>query len=139
MKVWFKNKRWYAGIACLAILLNALAPTLSHALAANQVRSDSGSWNQICWADSHHASALQASTDASAISADDSTHHSPTPGIQHCPFCSLHAGQFALPAPTALIALPPAPASAAAPNPQWAAHHPFLWTSAHPRAPPAQL
>lgn len=113
-------------IAVLAILVAALAPSISHALAGK----NGTDWIEVCSA-----------AGAKWINADDETgNKSPVPSGGHpfedCAYCSLHAKAIAIPAaPTAAVPFfrpghgRPI-AFLAAPRTLHA------WVSAQPRAPP---
>lgn len=111
-------------IACLAMLLNALTPSLSHALAA----SGRGGWIEVCSA----AGKQYVAAPAVPSPADTSLHQ-----LAHCPFCLTHAGSFALPAPQLVHfpvlsghdRYPPLPPAAALPV--------LPWRGAQPRGPPS--
>lgn len=114
----------YLWIACLAMLLNALTPSLSHALAA----SGRGGWVEVCSA----AGKQYVAAPAVPSPTDTSLHQ-----LAHCPFCLPHAGSFALPAPQ-LFHLPvlsghdlygPLPHATALPV--------LPWLGARPRGPPS--
>lgn len=128
-------------IAMLAILLNALVPSISHALAG--AGGQAGTW-EICRADGKRYSlydapsgpafaAFAAANDAPGAPAKESQF---TAG-EHCAYCLPHAGDFALPATVG------AAAGVFGQHP----HHPFLfyrsprpltaWSAARPRGPPA--
>ncbi|MGB7480947.1 MAG: DUF2946 domain-containing protein, partial [Burkholderiaceae bacterium] len=94
MKGFFQHRRWHAWIACLAILLNALAPSLSHALASPAPRA--AVWEEIC---SAHGAATSADDPADSIP----EHAQASP---HCPFCAPHGGHAALPPPAVSLLLP---------------------------------
>lgn len=111
-------------IACFAVLFAALAPSISHAVAASR----GADWAEICGIG---GAKLVTPDDA----ADPLTHASAH--LEHCPFCATHAASFALPPSTgALIALIDTQET-----------HPFLflqsprplsiWIAAQSRAPPA--
>ncbi|CDG83149.1 putative uncharacterized protein [Janthinobacterium agaricidamnosum NBRC 102515 = DSM 9628] len=118
----------HAWIACLAILFSALAPSISHALAAAASGGRGPVLAEICSADGVQYASLS-----------DSGHPGPDTAMdmQHCPYCATHAGSFAL--------LPPSLARFSAigghdvypvlfydpPQPL------FSWTAARPRGPPA--
>ena len=113
-------------IAVLAILMAALAPSISHALGAK----NGASWIEVC-----------TSVGAKWVQPDgSSTDQAPASGdvhpFEHCPYCSLHANAIAIPA--APVGLSPAlslsdllpTAFLAAPRTLYA------WVTAQPRAPP---
>lgn len=114
-------------IAVLAILMAALAPSISHALGTR----NAASWLEVC-------SAAGAKWVNAGGDTDDK---SPVPSgahpLEHCPYCSLHANAIAIPAkPAAAVpVLLPAhdlpTAFLAAPRTLHA------WVSAQPRAPPS--
>jgi hypothetical protein len=119
-----------AWIACLAILLAALAPSISHALNGSG-RVGEG-WLEICSATS--AGKVMQVADAQNPIAPASADHAKH--LAHCPFCSSHLGAVDLPASLdlALRILDPTPAYPAlfyqSPRPL------FLWAAAQSRAPP---
>jgi Protein of unknown function (DUF2946) len=113
-------------IAVLALLMAALAPSISHALQAKT----GASWIEVC-----------TSIGAKWVQPDGgSTDQAPSSGgahpFEHCPYCSLQANTIAVPA--APVALVPAPSlshllpTAFLPAPRTL----FSWVSAQPRAPP---
>ena len=123
------RKQWHMWFACLAILLNALSPSLSYAFASLHANANSAAV-EICSASG--AVYTQADLAPAARSTTDSVLHH----IEHCPFCMNHAGSVALPPPTlsplAIITghdhYPPL--FYQAPRPQ------FAWLGASPRGPP---
>jgi hypothetical protein len=127
------RKPWHMWFACLAILLNALSPSLSYAYAALHANAN-GATLEVCsargavYTQADLAPAIQAATSAT----DSVLHH-----IEHCPFCMSHAGSFALPPPqsTPLAVMDGhdryPPLFYQAPQPQ------FAWLAASPRGPPA--
>ena len=113
-------------IATLAILMAALAPSISHALGAK----NGASWVEVC----STVGAKWVKPDGSA------TDKAPASGdahlFEHCPYCSLHANAIAI--PPAPAAFEPAPAvSQPLPAAFLAAPRTLhAWVSAQPRAPP---
>jgi hypothetical protein len=138
------TRRLQIWIACFAILLNALAPSISHALSrmagpSNMIEICSASGTR--WISGDGAGAVVAGLAGAQFSAEtpstlDST-TSPLLHLEHCPFCMTHAGTFALPSPsTTLFAVQ----SGHDLFPALFYHSPsplFSWSAAHPRAPPA--
>lgn len=126
-----KIRQLHTWLACLAILLNALAPSISHALDSFNGRS--AAWVEICSLDG---------TRFVTVAADQAPSSGDQPQAkvaQHCPFCASHAGNFALPAPS-LAALAADPGTTIAPFLFYRAPQPlFAWAAANPRAPPAAL
>jgi hypothetical protein len=124
------TRQFAAWIACLAILLAALAPSISHALAA--AKGSDFSWMEIC-----------STTGAKFVKVTDSQNpvKSSTPAekamhSEHCPFCLTHAGSFGLP-PTAAFAFPVVSVPPAFPSLFYQSPRPlFIWAAAQSRAPP---
>jgi hypothetical protein len=111
----------------MAILLMALAPTISHALQGQSAKD----WALVC--STQGAKWISASGDA----ADSSSAPQPASvhAFEHCPYCSLHAGTVGLPPVSCTVVL------LSLPDP-----HPCLfltahrtlhaWLAAQPRGPP---
>lgn len=127
-----RRQQQYAWVACFAIMLNLLAPSISHALAASQGQA---LLVEVCGASGVKWMAVGApagpGSDAGPVSADADPLH-----LKHCQFCLNHAGAYAMPATHAIhfmaAARPPAPA------PHYPAPSPRLpWSLASARAPPA--
>jgi hypothetical protein len=130
MKRFWKNKLITVWIACFAILLNTLVPSIASALAVNN--GNSPSWAEICSTANPVASTPSAINKVPATSSEIGDQHS----AKHCPFCLPHAGNFAL--PPAII---PCCAVAAGhdvfpPLYYQAPSLLFSWVSASPRGPP---
>jgi len=119
-----------AWIACFAILLAALAPTVSRILAAT------------CDAPLARAEICATHGDEMAQEEDHSAHHSSAPAgkelhFDHCPFCATHAGSFGL-APVDALPLPEASGAPMLPPLFYQSPRPlFAWATPQPRAPPA--
>lgn len=115
-------------IAMLAILFSALAPTVSHALAA---QGSFAGFAEICTVNGVELVSL--ATGERQKPADNALSHH----MEHCAFCATHGGTFAL--------LPPLPVSFAVvgghdlfPSLFYLAPTPlFSWSAAQPRGPPA--
>jgi hypothetical protein len=118
-----------AWIACFAILLAALAPSVSLALS---VAHDSGaSWVEVCSA--------QGSKFVKVDGKQSGTPWAPAKAMQaeHCPFCLTHAGSMGLP-PAAgfLLSLPNG--TPMRPTLYFQSPRPlFIWAAPQSRAPPA--
>lgn len=124
-----RHRRLAAWLAIFAILLNALAPSVSHAIGAQRGDPLLGA---VCTSDrSGLALAVLA-----AASADDEHDGSARAMSSACPFCLTHAGTPAiLPSPPALLRAPrlghaPPRLFLAAPRPL------FAWAAVHARGPP---
>jgi hypothetical protein len=113
-------------LAILALLMAALAPSISHALGSKF----GPSWVEVCTPSG--AKWVQAGSGAG----DEAPATSGAHPLEHCPYCSLHANDIAVPAASVASAplLLPAHdlpiAFLAAPRTLYA------WVSAQPRAPP---
>ena len=120
------TRRLTAWIAMCAILLAALAPSVSHALATRDGKALS--WMEIC-----------SSTGIKLVKTDKTSSPSQQHQagcLEHCPFCSSHGNAVDLPASYDL-ALPDV--SAGSLRPTLFHHSPrplFVWASAQSRAPP---
>lgn len=126
-------KRLAAWFAMFAILLAALAPSVSHAVAA--AKGDA-SWIEVC------TSAGPALVKVADEQSPTPAPAQPVPGdqgvhLEHCPFCFTHAGAFGLP-PATLTVLPAAGSAELLPTLFYRAPRPlFAWAAGQPRAPPA--
>lgn len=121
-----RRPRLTAWIAALAVMLAALAPTLTHAV--SWVSGTQLQWVEVCTVAGVKLVAVQ----------DDGETEGGLAGLQadHCPYCCPHAGSFALP-PDEAPALHLAGAGQAVPQHFLRAPGPhFIWASAQPRAPP---
>lgn len=121
------NRRITAAFACLAILMAALAPSISHAL------SDAGKsrslWAEICSA----AGLKMVRVD---LGPQPPAHGEPASAFDHCPFCQTHGGMPAL-LPSAALILPAYQGSFPFPSLFYQAPRPlFVWASPQSRAPP---
>lgn len=121
------RQRLASWIALLALVLGALAPTVSRAMA--WAASDALPFGVVCSANPDARTQGTAPGDAG-----DGAHHASV--FEHCPFCSIHAPDLALPSAES-IALPLQGLAAA--EPQLFLRAPrtlHAWASAQPRAPP---
>jgi hypothetical protein len=113
-------------IAVLAVLMAALAPLVSHALAAQS----GASWIDICR--SGQTKWVQADGSASDKAPASGDAHP----FEHCPYCSLHAHADALPAAPVTLSLVPSLFATIPTAFLSAPRTPHAWLSAQPRAPP---
>lgn len=128
MLISMKRQTLQIWLAIMAVLFAAIAPSISHALAAPAVSIPSSLLMQICTVDG----VMQAGQDVKKPGMDPVVH-----AFEHCPYCSTHAGSFALlPGLSLSFAVsgghdvyPPLYYRAPAPL--------FLWSSGNPRGPPA--
>lgn len=127
------RKRLQIWIACFAIFINRLAPSIFHTLSASD---SSPGMMEICsvsgtkWISSDVFGPQVA--EAESTSPASPLHH-----LEHYSYCITHAGNFALPAPSSM-------SFAAMVGhdvfPALFYHSPaalFSWSAAHPRGPPA--
>ena len=117
-----------AWIACLAILLSALAPSISHALSTG---SRSSGWLEICSVNKT-SKFVKIADDLNPAAPHDKNLHT-----THCPFCSTHTGSMDLP-PTAIRVLPAAIVTQILVPPLYyqSSRPLFVWAGAQSRAPP---
>jgi hypothetical protein len=124
--------RWI-WIACFAILVNALAPAISHA-----VNGKPRTW-EICLNDGTRVSGVGELDDATFAAATDRSKARPMAqmAMQDCGYCLPHAGWFGLPPSDLVLSLP---LDGAAPRPILFYQSPQPlpgWSASHPRGPPA--
>ena len=125
---WARSERKrFVWVAAMAILLMALAPTISHALQGQSARD----WALVC--STQGAKWISASGDAEDRSS------APQPAsvhaFEHCPYCSLHAGTVGLPPAGGSVVL--LSLSDRVPRLFLTAHRPLhAWLAAQPRGPP---
>ena len=122
------QRRFIASIATFAMLLAALAPAISSALAT--ANDQHVRWTVVCSADG--ARLVPVPTDATGVPVAPKAHH-----IEHCPFCASPAAFAALP-PPAHVHAPLVSGSEPVPVLFLLAPRPlFAWATAQPRAPPS--
>lgn len=83
------NRRIITWLACIAILLNTLAPAISHALAA--VQGNTAPWEQIC--STSGSKFIQLDLDAKSKSPNQNTMPM---AMEQCAYCISHAASYAL-------------------------------------------
>lgn len=121
-----KRQALHIWIAILAILFGALAPTVSHALAAAGNSSDT---IEICTVNGYKLVKLSGS-DGSKVPA------SPKHGMEHCAFCTIHGGSHAL-ISTLFVTVVPDPGRDIFPPLFYTAPQSLhAWSAAKPRGPP---
>ena len=126
------TRRFAAWIACFAILLAALAPSISQAVANAKQESGSG-WAEICSvAGIRFVQVVEDGTTEDGKSAGKAMQ------MEHCAFCSTHAGSVGLPPTGPVLPLPVAMGTAIFPSLYYQSPAPlFIWSTAQSRAPPA--
>ncbi|MGK5008943.1 DUF2946 domain-containing protein [Janthinobacterium sp. MDB2-8] len=126
------TRRFAACIACFAILLAALAPSISQAVANAKQESGSG-WAEICSVAGIRF--VQVDDDGAA----DGKSGGKAMQMEHCAFCSTHAGSVGLP-PSPMLPLPVASGTAIFPALYYQSPSPlFIWSTAQSRAPPTLI
>ncbi len=113
----------------LAILFGALAPFISHALAAAGLSTDT---TQICTVNGYKLVKLVGSDDNSAPRTDEH-------GMEHCVFCGTHGGSHALPAACLSTVARNAAHDTYPPLFYSAPHRLNAWTAGEPRGPPCDV
>lgn len=124
------TRRFAAWIACFAILLAALAPSISQAVANAKQESGSG-WAEIC-----------SVAGIRFVQVDDGAADGKSGGkamqMEHCAFCSTHAGSVGLPPASPVLPLLVASDTAIFPALYYQSPAPlFIWSTAQSRAPPS--
>lgn len=123
------TRRFAAWIACFAILLAALAPSISQAVASAKQESGSG-WAEICSVAGIRFVQLDATV-------DDGKSAGKAMQMEHCAFCSTHAGSVGLPPISPVLPLLVASGTAIFPALYYQSPSPlFIWSTAQSRAPP---
>ena len=127
------TRRCAAWIACFAILLAALAPSISQAVANAKQESGSG-WAEICSVAGIRF--VQVDDDGAA----DGKGGGKAMQMEHCAFCSTHAGSVGLPPTSPVLPLPVASGTVIFPALYYQSPSPlFIWSTAQSRAPPALI
>jgi hypothetical protein len=127
------HRRWLAWIAILAILLGALAPTVSHGLRA--WNHSAVTWVEVCSSTGAKLIAMGSGNADKKGSLPSGEHAG-----EHCPFCLVHANDVALP-PAPVLVVPVITAGREA-LPRLFLHAPrtlFAWAPSQARAPPASV
>ncbi len=120
-----KRRRFTAWIACLAMLLASLAPSISLALVAS---GSTGFIGEICTVAGIKTIKVNAGRPDTPV--QQQLH------LEHCPFCFTHADVIGLP-PSTTSALPVFSNHPVFPSLFYQAPHPlFVWATAQSRAPP---
>lgn len=121
------RQRITAWIATFAVLLGALAPAISQAMAGASA-ADMG-WMDVC---------TVAGMERVAIGDAGQKQDGPaSPAMEHCPYCFTHAGSFGLPPADPAVFIPAAAAEVMPPLYYVAPRPLFAWANPHSRAPPS--
>jgi hypothetical protein len=121
-----KRQTLHIWIAMLAILFSALAPTVSHALAAG---NGSAVALEMCTVDGYKV--VKAAEPDSGKAPAKAAH-----GMEHCAFCAAHGGSFALTGSPSVILVMDIGRDIYPPLFYAAPHSLHAWSAANPRAPP---
>lgn len=116
-------------MACFAILLVALAPSVSHALAAKSVSAME--WIEICTS--------TGAKQVKQIATENAKPFSPAKHDQHsedCPFCRIQSGSFGLPPMGAASIVAPDMLQSYSSLFYEGPRSLFMWAPAQSRAPP---
>ena len=124
--------RWTIWIACFAVLMNALAPSISHAMAGGAPAT----W-EICRADSTFAGPVQPDLAIAGALLAEQISQDDVASMADCGYCLPHGGSFAL-MPSTITGLGLIGGHALRPFLFYRAPQPLLALSAAPpRGPPA--
>ncbi|MYM41930.1 DUF2946 domain-containing protein [Duganella qianjiadongensis] len=121
-----KRHAFCVWIAMLAILFSALAPTVSHALAAVSVATDTV---EVCTVNGYQ---LVKVPDSDSSKAPAPMKH----GMEHCAFCTTQGGSYTLTSSLSVIAAFDASRDVYPPLFYAAPHSLHTWSASNPRAPP---
>lgn len=137
-----RARRWTVWIALAAMLLGALAPTVSHALAL--ARTDAPFMQMVCtgsgtrWVPTEPTLLASASDqDVTPLSTDAPAGPESAPNLNHCPFCLLIADRLG-PPPAASMHFFNAESGLAPPDAQALFFRSVPLTLALPRGPPTR-
>jgi len=118
----------------MAILLNAIAPTLSHAFSADQ--NEQTTWMQVCTVAGIKLIPLSINNAPAESSSQPAPDSSMLMSMEHCAYCFNQASSWAL-MPTAEFSIEPLNLSYHLPPLFYQSPRPlFAWASSNPRAPP---
>ncbi|WP_036166850.1 DUF2946 domain-containing protein [Massilia sp. 9096] len=125
-----KQKVAWIWIAALAILFSALAPTISHAMAAAAPADEEV---QVCTMEGMKTIVI-ANGPARKFDPHRFEHF-----LEHCPYCAVHAGPALLPSPLQSVFAAPLARPAHPPLFYQSIAPLFAWTPSSPRGPPASV
>lgn len=123
------RRRFTAWVAIFAILVGALAPSISHAISASQGEL----WMEICTPTG--IKYVKYAADEAQVKTDDAMKSS---SFEHCPFCSIQQQAPALPSAQTRLDVPSGPDRILPALFYSAPHTLAIWQPAQSRAPPAQ-
>jgi hypothetical protein len=130
-----RQRLYWTWIACLAILFNAFAPVLSHAMGAQAAAGASVMLEmEVCTALGMEMRTWSAAPAAPSDQADAGKLEKHT---GHCAYCVAHAATHGLPPPMPAVFAPAVGHTAWPPLYYQSSRSLFPWALAQPRAPPA--
>lgn len=130
MRKFLKSKLLFIWIACFAMLINAFAPSISHAV-TSLISAPASPMMEICT-----MTGVQSIAAMTGLPGRDHSGPGKAGSGEHCPFCLPHAGSFALP-PSELPVRPIVAGHDLFPPLFYQApYRLFSWTAAKPRGPP---
>jgi hypothetical protein len=134
MELFRRNRQLISWLACMAIVLNALAPAVSHAMA--KIQGDSAPWEQICSVSGIKFVPMAFGPSTSTQQADQKGDNTQPMSMQHFPYCLVHAGSIAVLTEYGFD-LYQADLSYSLPELFYQSPRPlFVWAASSPRAPP---
>jgi hypothetical protein len=131
LKRQWRTRARIAWIACLAILFNALAPLVSHAMEA-AAPAPVVMAMEVCTAMGMQTMPVALAAAGPDRSASGALHKN----MNHCGYCVVHASAHGLPPPMTAVFAPAASRDAWPPLYYHSPHLLFPWSLAQPRAPP---
>jgi hypothetical protein len=130
MRIRRHTKQFTAWLACIAILLAALAPSISHALPA--ASGTNSFWAEICSSTGPKMMKMAKGHGSNSSSPAEKGMH-----FEQCPFCLAHAGSFGLP-PSPGFTFPVVNGTFELPPLLYRSPRPlFMWAAPQSHAPPA--
>lgn len=130
MRKFLKSKLLLIWIACFAMLINAFAPSISHAVTALS-SAPASPMMEICT-----MTGVQSIAAMTGLPGRDHSGPGKAGSGEHCPFCLPHAGSFALPPSEPPVQPIVAGHDLFLPLFYQAPYRLFSWTAAKPRGPP---
>lgn len=129
MRMTKATHRFATWIACFAILMASLAPSISHAVAA--AKNAPNAWMEICTVTGSKMVMVDAENSQTPVPVEKAMH------FEHCPFCLNHAVSAGMP-PSPDFVMPVVADDHVLPSLFYQSSRPlFAWAVAQPRAPPA--
>jgi hypothetical protein len=134
MELFRRNRRLISWLASMAIVLNALAPAISHAMAS--IQDQAAPWAEICSVSGTKFAPLAFDQVGSHEAGNKNGSDADPSAMQHCPYCVVHAGSLAV---LTDYGFELAKTDLSYSLPELFYHAPrtlFVWAASSPRAPP---